>query len=168
MRATVTVLIAFIGVWLVLSPGDMRIDTDNVWGLLSGIFGAAAIVYLNISRQYHDTQTILFFLFGLGALGIALVFHRSIFWPSPKEAFYLLSCGASGVAGQYLLTLGFRYVTAVEGSVISSSRILMAAIFGPLLAADPALHASGWAGAVLIFWANVYLALRKVSGRIPN
>jgi drug/metabolite transporter (DMT)-like permease len=66
-----------------------------------------------------------------------------------------------GVGGQYLLTLGFRYVTAVEGSIISSSRILLAAICGPLIAMDPALNVYGWIGALLIFGANVILAIRR-------
>jgi drug/metabolite transporter (DMT)-like permease len=166
IQATATLLIATGGVWLVLSPGGVGIDIDNTWGLMSGIFGAGAIIYLNLSRQHHDTHTILLFMFGLGALAIFIFFHQSIFWPSPKEAFFLLLCGASGVAGQYLLTLGFRYVTAVEGSVISSSRILMAAVLGPYLAADPALGIFGWIGAVLIFGTNVFLALRRV--RFPR
>jgi hypothetical protein len=54
------------------------------------------------------------------------------------------------------------YVTAVEGSIISSSRILLAALLGPLLVADPALSVWGWCGALLIFTANATLALRRV------
>ena len=67
----------------------------------------------------------------------------------------------TGVLGQYLLTYGFLYMTAVNGSIISSSRILLAALFGPLLAADPHLTISGWCGALLIFAANVVLALKR-------
>jgi drug/metabolite transporter (DMT)-like permease len=161
LRATLTLLIAFIGVWLVLSPDALRFNLNNIWGLTSGIFGAAAIVYLNLSRQYHDTNTVLFFLFGLGAVIIILCFHEKIFFPGPVEFTYLFFCAGFGVIGQYLLTIGFRYVTAVEGSVISSSRILLAAILGPYLAADPFLSAAGWLGAILIFGADVYLSIRK-------
>ena len=77
------------------------------------------------------------------------------------ELFFLLCCSAAGVIGQYLITFGFLYVTAVEGSIISSSRILLAALLGPLLVADPALTVMGWCGALLIFTANVTLALRR-------
>ena len=63
--------------------------------------------------------------------------------------------------GQYLLTYRFLFVTAVEGSIISSSRILLAALLGPLLVGDPPLLISGWVGAVLIFAANSALALRR-------
>lgn len=156
----IIVAVAFIGVWMLLSPGDIKIRWANLWGLSSGITAAIAMVYLNVSRRYHDSQTILFFLFGLGMVLMLLIFHDAIFWPNATELFFLLSCSVAGVLGQYLLTYGFLYVTAVNGSIISSSRILLAALLGPLLVADPQLTVSGWCGALLIFGANAMLALR--------
>lgn len=155
------VVVAFVGVWLVLAPGDMNIGVANIWGLASGIAAAAAIIYLNVSRQYHDSQTILFVLFGLGAIIIYCMYHDVIFWPGEKEFYYLLACSAAGVLGQYLLTYGFLFVTAVEGSIISSSRIVLAALLGPFMAGDPPLQLLGWCGALLIFTANAVLAVRK-------
>jgi drug/metabolite transporter (DMT)-like permease len=159
--ALIIVMVAFVGVWLVLTPGDISYSLANLWGLCSGITAAVAVVYLNISRRYHDSQTILFFMFGLGTLMMLMFFHGAIFMPNGEELFYLLSCSVAGVLGQYLFTYGFLYVTAVEGSIISSSRILLAALLGPLLVADPALAVTGWCGALLIFTSNVVLALRK-------
>lgn len=155
------VAVAFAGVWLVLSPGEIMPGWGNLWGLSSGITAAVAIIYLNISRRYHDSQTILFFMFGLGTGLMLIFFHDAIFIPNAEEFFFLLSCSAAGVLGQYLITYGFLYVTAVEGSIISSSRILLAALLGPVLVADPVLTLSGWSGALLIFAANATLALRK-------
>jgi len=155
------VAVAFAGIWLVLSPGEIKIRWENLWGLCSGITAAAAIIYLNISRRYHDSQTILFFMFGLGTILMLVFFHKAIFWPNPTELFFLFGCSVAGVLGQYLLTYGFLYVTAVNGSIISSSRILLAALLGPLLVADPHLTLGGWCGALLIFSANAVLALRS-------
>lgn len=169
--ALLIVLVASCGIWLILSPGSMSGTWDNLWGLVSGLFAAGAMIYLNLSRRFHDSHTILFFMFGLGALGIFLLFRESIFWPNPTEFTYLFWCSVAGVAGQYLLTYGFLFVTAVEGSIISSSRILLAALFGPLLVGDPPLLISGWVGAVLIFAANSALAARRSHlnrGRGPN
>jgi drug/metabolite transporter (DMT)-like permease len=122
---------------------------------------AVAIIYLNVSRRHHDSQTILLFMFGLGAAIMLAGFHPFFFLPNVIELFFLLCCSVAGVIGQYLITFGFLYVTAVEGSIISSSRILLAALLGPLLVADPALTLMGWCGALLIFAANVTLALRR-------
>ncbi len=159
--ALAIVAVAFAGIWLVLSPGEIQVRPGSLWGLVSGTTAAAAIVYLNVSRRYHDSQTILFFVFGPGALIIFLFFHQVFFVPNGMELFYLLTCSVAGILGQYLLTYGFLFVTAVEGSIISSSRILLAALLGPLLAADPPLTVAGWCGALLIFGANVALALRR-------
>jgi len=60
-----------------------------------------------------------------------------------------------------------RYVTALEGGIVSSTRILLAGLLGPWLVADPALGAAGWLGALLIFAANVALAWRKAHPAAP-
>ncbi len=159
--ASIMVVVAFAGIWLILSPGRIAPDLQNLWGLASGVTASLAVLYLNISRQYHDTETILFYMFGLGGILIFGLFYERIFWPDMIEFKYLFLCGMFGVVGQYLMTIGFRYVTAVEGAILSSSRILMAAVLGPWIAFDPPLEAAGWIGAMLIFIANVVLALRK-------
>jgi len=159
--AMLMVGVAFGGIWLILVPGKITPDLQNLWGLASGISASVAILYLNISRRHHDTETVLFYVFGLGGVLIYALFFDRIFWPDDAEFRYLFLCGAFGVAGQYLLTFGFRYVTAVEGSIISSTRILLAAVLGPWIALDPPLTFAGWIGALLIFLANVILALRK-------
>jgi drug/metabolite transporter (DMT)-like permease len=158
--ALAMVAVAFTGIWLILAPGKIDIKPANLWGLASGMSASCSIIYLNISRQNHDTNTVLFFMFGLGALLMFIGFQREFFWPDARHLYYLIPCAAAGVAGQFLLTIGFRYVTAVEGSIISSMRILLAALLGPLLAGEPALAAAGWVGAMLLFGANAMLAVR--------
>lgn len=153
--------VAFIGIWMVLAPTEIALGSGSLWGLASGITAAGAIIYLNLSRQHHDSQTILFYMFGLGTMLILILFHGAIFLPDSTELAFLFACSVAGVLGQYLLTYGFLFVTAVEGSILSSSRILMAALLGPLLVADPVLTVTGWFGAFLIFSANASLALRK-------
>ena len=159
--AMVMVVVAFAGIWLILAPGKFDFKTENLWGLASGISASFAILYLNISRQYHDTNTVLFFMFGIGTVIMFVLFHTYFFWPNQTALFYLMMCAISGVAGQFLLTIGFRYVTAVEGSIISSMRIFLAAFLGPFVASEPALTTVGWIGALLLFCANVVLAYRR-------
>ncbi len=155
-------LLAFCGIFLILAPGEINIAWNNLWGLASGIFASIAIISLNLARQHDNTDTILLFVFGLGSVILYAIFHQEIHWPNSTELFYLTLCAIFGIAGQYLITLGFRYVTAVEGGIISSTRILLAAILGPYLASDPPLSLYGWIGALLIFATNVYLTWRKI------
>ncbi len=159
--ALAMVPIAFTGIWLIVAPSGLDWDWRNGWGLASGLTASLAMVYLNLCRKYDGAETTLFHMFGSGALLLWICFHDQIFWPDRTEFYYLLVCSLFGIGGQYLLTYGFRFVTAVEGSILSSSRILLAAVLGPIIAADPALSLSGWLGAMLIFGANVVLAIRK-------
>jgi drug/metabolite transporter (DMT)-like permease len=159
--ALLMVPVAFAGIWMIISPSISAWDWHNGWGLASGITASFAMVFLNVCRKYDSAETTLFYMFGWGALLLWLFFSELIFWPNLTEFYYLLICSVFGVGGQYLLTYGFRYVTAVEGSILSSTRILLAAVLGPFVVADPALPLSGWMGALLIFSANVVLAVRK-------
>lgn len=168
-RDIITVLIvimAFAGVWMILVPEKMSFHHDSLWALASGISAAVAIMYLNLSRQVHDTDTILFFLFGLGSVLIYVLFFHKITLPQPAELKYLFYCSSSAIIGQYLITIGFKYVTAIEGGIISSTRILLAAVLGPVIAMDPSLSMSGWTGAFLIFAGNVYLTIRKTKKKL--
>ena len=158
---TAALLVAFGGIFLVLVRGPLVIGWQHLWGLASGICGAVAILTLNASRRWHDTETILFYLFGIGTVLIWLLFPRAVYMPSSKEVYYLLLCSGLSITGQYCMTYGHRYVTAVEGSIIASTRILIAAFLGPVIATDPPLSLRGLAGAGLIFGANLALALRK-------
>jgi drug/metabolite transporter (DMT)-like permease len=152
--------IAFIGIWLILSPDHIDVKMDNLWGLASGLSASFAIIYLNVSRQIHDTNTVLFFMFGLGVIFMLLFFHKHFFLPDATATYYLVLCGFCGVAGQFLLTVGFRFITAVQGSIISSMRIFIAAMLGPLVVGEGPLTLTGWIGASLLFAANAVLAVR--------
>ncbi len=167
-RTLLALLAAFAGIVLILYPGELSMDVHHLWGLGSGISAALAIVYLNLSRKLHDSETVLFYMFGLGSVLIYAGFHEHMVIRREGDVLYLVVCGAFGIAGQYFITLGFRFITAVEGSILSSTRILMAAFLGPLIGLDPALVLHGWLGALLIFGANVYLAVRKTGAGRPG
>lgn len=159
--ATAMVPVAFAGIWLILAPGHMQVNSGNLWALASGISASGAILYLNVSRQYHDVNTILFFMFGLGALITLAAFYDRIYWPDARTLYYLLLCSGFTIAGQFLITVGFRYVTAVEGGIISSMRIFLAALLGPIMVGEAWLTGAGWLGALLLFAANAVLAVRR-------
>ncbi len=156
-----SVLIAWGGVWLILAPGGIELQVENLWGLASGVSAAIAIVFLNIARERTDSESILYYMFGLGALFVFILYPNKIHVPDRWESYYLGMGAVAGVAGQYMLTVGHRFVTAVEGSVLSSTRIIMAGFLGPILVADQSLGFYGWTGALLIFAANAVIAVRK-------
>lgn len=171
--AIFVVLIAFAGVMMILAPDMARsglfahFNPNALWGLASGLSASVAIIYLNLSRRVHSTETTLFFMFAMGCVILFLLFKERITWPDRQAFFFIALCSVVSVMGQVFITFGFRFVTAVEGSIISSSRILLAALLGPIIAAEPALPPLGWLGAFLIFSGNVYLALAPKKSMPP-
>ncbi|WP_217640304.1 DMT family transporter [Desulfoluna spongiiphila] len=167
------VLVAFAGVVMILVPDMLhtgllsQFNLNSLWGLGSGISASVAIIYLNLSRRVHSTETTLFFMFAMGCVIILLLFRERIVWPDGRAFLFVGLCSVVSVMGQVFITFGFRFVTAVEGSIISSSRILLAALLGPVIAAEPALTLIGWLGAFLIFSGNVYLALAPKKSTPP-
>jgi drug/metabolite transporter (DMT)-like permease len=156
-------IVAFCGILLVFAPGELQIAWKSLWGLTSGVTAAIAIIFLNLARQQNDTDTVLFIVFGVGTILLYITFRGYFYIPNRVELFYLVLGAATAIIGQYLLTMGFRYVTPVEGGIISTIRILLAAFLGPYITSDPALTLSGWIGALLILGANIYFIVRKSS-----
>ncbi|GAK57640.1 hypothetical protein U27_04607 [Candidatus Vecturithrix granuli] len=163
IMATLMTFVGFYGIFLVVAPQNMQFHWESLWGLMSGIISAISLMLLNTVRQENDTNTVLFVVFGVGMLIQAAVFYDQYYLPSPLELIYLVSGAISAIAGQYLLTMGFRYVTAVKGGILSSSRIVLSAFLGPYITSDPHLTLSGWLGALIILGTNIYFISRKTT-----
>ncbi|MBE9535606.1 MAG: EamA family transporter, partial [Proteobacteria bacterium] len=77
--------------------------------------------------------------------------------PDADGFMLLLACSLSGVAAQYFLTHGYRYISAVGGSIVSASRVYMASILGIIFFNDP-VNMVLFAGTVLIVSSNVFVS----------
>jgi drug/metabolite transporter (DMT)-like permease len=77
--------------------------------------------------------------------------------PDTKGFALLFACSLSGVAAQYFLTHGYRYISAVGGSIVSASRVYMASILGVVFFNDP-VNMVLFAGTVLIVSSNVFVS----------
>jgi drug/metabolite transporter (DMT)-like permease len=154
---------AFIGIALVIDPGGIGFSTSAAWGLGSGVLAAISLMALTVTRRENSTDEVLFYQMFCGLVLTVVFFYDSLVLPAagllPALCFFALA--ANG--GQILLTIGFRYVTAVEGGVIGSSRILFAALFGPYLTSEPHLEALGWLGAALILFSSILLMNRRTA-----
>lgn len=133
------------------------------WG--SGITAAISVMALREIRKTDSTWTVLYYTFRLGtfiSLPFAFyeVFALNIHPTGFMGWFYVVVSGLWGVVGQLFFTYGFRFVDAVEGSILSSTRILIALLFSYLYFQEE-LHYTVAMGAVGIFSANILLAFNK-------
>jgi drug/metabolite transporter (DMT)-like permease len=95
----------------------------------------------------------------IGLIMTLIPFGHQFKIPNKLEGLYLICMGVFSYLGQYTLTNGFKYVKAVEGSLISASRIFVASIFGILFLGEP-LSWDILLGGALIF-AGIVLVSKK-------
>jgi drug/metabolite transporter (DMT)-like permease len=124
---------ALIGIWLVINPTLNSINKGDIFGLMSGIISAFAIITLNMARKNDSTMVILFYLMSIGTVLNGLAMLPVFVCPQGSQWVLLLASAAVGVAGQICITYGYKYITARAGSLVSSSRILYAVVLGTLI-----------------------------------
>jgi drug/metabolite transporter (DMT)-like permease len=123
-------LTAMAGIYLVIFPDFSNINFGDLIGLLSGIFAAFAIITLSVAREYDSTVLIVFYLMAIGTVCNAVMMAPVFVMPHRHDLLLLMGSGVMGVLGQVLLTMGYKNVTAKAGSMVSSSRIIFAALMG--------------------------------------
>jgi drug/metabolite transporter (DMT)-like permease len=121
---------AMTGIYLIIFPDFTYVNKGDVIGLLSGILAAFAIITLSVAREYDSTVLIVFYLMAIGTLCNAVMMAPVFIMPTTRELPALMASGILGLTGQILLTMGYKNVTAKAGSMVSSSRILFAALMG--------------------------------------
>ncbi len=123
-------VITLVGTYFVIMPHYSTINIGDVYSFLSAIVAAVAVVALRESRKYDSTAIILFHLMSIGLVinGIAMIPVFEI--PDSITFVYMLLSGFSAYLGQAFFTAGFKYIDATSGSILSSSRIFIAACMG--------------------------------------
>lgn len=126
-------IVALIGIWLVINPDLEHMNKGDVFGLLSGIAAAFAIIVLNMARKNDSTTVILFYLMSIGTVLNGLAMLPVFVWPQGGQWLLLGASAFAGVVGQVCITYGYKYITARAGSLVSTSRILYAVLLGMLI-----------------------------------
>ncbi len=136
-RYFIFLLLALAGVYLIILPDFSSVNPGDLCALLSGLVAGFAICFLREARKFDSSEVILFYLMLPGCLINLMVMAPGFSIPSGTGLAYSLCSGAIAVAGQALLTVGYRYIEAARGSIVSGSRILFAGIMGVSIFSDP-------------------------------
>jgi drug/metabolite transporter (DMT)-like permease len=130
-------LLTITGIYLVIRPDFSSINPGDLLGLLSGIVAAFAIITLSMAREYESTVIIVFYLMAIGFITNGLAMIPVFVMPVGMQYFHLIASGIFGAMGQVFLTMGYKSINAKTGSMISSSRIVFAALLGFFIFAEP-------------------------------
>lgn len=162
LKNIIGVAISFSGLLFISGLAFGSFTSGDIAGILMGIISSLGIIALREARKTDKSSTILFYMFLVGLIITVLCFGRSFKMPDTVEWFYIACMGIFSYLGQYTLASGFKHVNSVEGSLISESRIFIAAIFGSLFMGE-ILTASTLFGGILIFIGIVVVSVKKLS-----
>lgn len=162
--ALVALPLGFAGVFLVLDPtGDF--SWVAVLGLLGGLL--AAVAKVTVRRLGHSEPTFrVVFYFALFATLISAV-PMSWAWQTPAAHSWLLLLimGATGTAGQLLLTRGYAIARAAQVAPFTYFSVVFGAVYGYVFW-EETLRPGFVVGALLIAVAGL-LALRPGRDKTP-
>lgn len=155
------VILAFYGTYLISGIKLNSFDIADIFGILTGVVAGLAIVSLRAARLTDKPSTILFYLMNTGTVVTLVMFFYMFKMPNINEFILLIIMGVLSFLGQYTITKGYKYVSAVEGSVLSATRIFIASIIGILFLNEPN-NFTIFFGGTLIFLAILILNINKV------
>lgn len=158
-------LLTMLGALLVIRPDFQAINMGDVYGLLSGLISAVAIISLRLARKTESTTTILFYLMLIGTVLTAGFVFPHLIIPTGIAGWYLWGAVFCGLAGQALITVGYRYISATSGSLVSASRIIFATVLGVSFCGDN-LSLQIVLGGLLILWSLISLSITGPQHRI--
>jgi drug/metabolite transporter (DMT)-like permease len=135
-------MIIMTGIYLVVIPGNSisylsEINKGDIFALLSGVTAGFGISSLREARKSNSIQVILLYMFGIGTVTSGVFTIGHFIMPSGINLLYALIMAVISFIGQLFITLGYKYIDAAPGSMVSSSRIVFAIIFGVTIFSDP-------------------------------
>lgn len=159
------VALAIGGAFLIIGGGGpLQFVYGDLWGLLSAITAGLALTALRKTRLTDTTNVIIWYVFRMGFQitlipVLYLIFVKQTYLGA-EAALYVLLSAICGVLGQMALTYGFKFVSAVRGSILSSARLIYALLFGWLFW-ESEMTIAKIGGAFAVLGANILLANRN-------
>lgn len=132
LKNIIGVLVSFGGIIFISGIGFGSFQAVDILGIVMGTVAGLGIIALKEARKTDNPNIILFYLMVIGLIITIIPFGNTFNIPTSIEWFYIIGMGIFSYLGQYTLTHGFKYVKAVEGSLISESRIFVSALCGVL------------------------------------
>jgi len=151
-----------LGIYFIINPNFIQINIGDWLGLLSGIVSALAVMTLRMARNYDSTTLILFYLMAIGSVINLFILFPVFVVPSHKQFIFIIASAILGFSGQVFITSGYKYIEAAKGSLISSTRIIYAIVFGVLLFSER-ITIMWIAGSILIIASLIGANWRKKS-----
>lgn len=159
-RRIATLIIGFVGMLVVLRPSPDRLTPGILMAVVAALAIGSSLLAIKVLARTEDPRTIVAYSF---LLVLPVTFLGALphwIWPTPEQLGLLALVGLGAHLAQSGLTRAFAYGEATAVLPFDFIRLVLAAILGAVLFAEP-LDAWTGVGAGIILLATVYLAHRE-------
>lgn len=164
-RRWIATVVGFLGVVVMMRPGEDGLDVYALFAVGGALFGAATTISVRLMAERENTATILLFQ---SVLLISALLPPAIAWwtpPTGREWLLLLLIGVFGTAGQYLITRAYQVGEASALAPLDFVRLLIACAVGYVLFAETP-DATSLVGAFMVVGATVYTMRRNAARNV--
>ena len=150
--------VGLVGIYILLEPGSHQFNWGDLFGLLAGCFAGFSVVLIQKLRETNGPVIIYFYYCLVGGIVSFPLFLKEFRMPGSGQILLLIVLGLIFLVAQLLMTQGFKFCKASEGSVILMSEVVFTGIAGVVIFRD-ALSTGFLAGAFLTLGSGVGLNL---------
>lgn len=157
----ISLLIGFVGVFVLLGPGFKTLQTGMIYGLLSGILSACLLI---VTRQIagEHFMRILFYYYLLWWVLTGPFAAYS--WEAVPPMAWAMLFGAAivSIAAQFTFTAALRYAASQEAAPFIYTNVVFSALIGWFVW-DEVISFASWIGMALVIFGGVLslIAARK-------
>jgi len=160
--------IGLLGIYIFINPDFHSFNMGYIFGLLSGCLGGMVMVFIHKARQTNGPLIIYFYFCLIGGIISFPFWVQGFKIPEVHHGILLVLLALLLLVGQVLMSEGFKYCKAAEGSLIMMSEVVFTGVAGVLLFKDPVTYHFA-VGAFLIIGSGVGLNLiSRISKHSPS
>lgn len=129
--------IILLGTYIVSNPSFTSVNIGDAIALASAVIAAIAVLFLTEARKYNEGYLIVFYIMLIGTFVNFPFAYKDIAVFDHNGLIPVFLAALLGFLGQVFLTWGYKYVDSATGSLVSTSRIIMASVIGFIFLSEP-------------------------------
>lgn len=129
--------IIMLGSYIVSNPSFEGINVGDLIAMTSAIVAGISVLYLTVARRENEGYIIVFYVMLIGTFVNLPFAFKDLSTFDIRGLIPTILAAITGFLGQIFFTWGYKYVDSATGSLISTSRIAMAAIIGIIFLSEP-------------------------------
>lgn len=130
-------VLIMLGSYIVSNPSFTSINVGDVIALISAVLAGVSVLYLTEARKSNDGYIIVFYVMFIGTFVNIPSAAKDLMNFELSGAIPVFLAALLGFLGQVFLTWGYKYVDSATGSLLSTSRIVIAAVIGFIFLGEP-------------------------------